>query len=144
MISLRTHKPEMLAHFCHLIFQPQVVCSVTQYIQAQDCSNLSRLLYCPCQVQPLQLSCSRQSLMHSSGERIWGIKESKPSLLQVIPSSKHNLLSQKLEKHNVKKVMTFTDFMLSNTENIVQMNISWKYAILSLRIRTTDKRRLNT
>ena len=26
MISLRTHKPEMPGHFCHLIYQLEVVC----------------------------------------------------------------------------------------------------------------------
>ena len=48
MISLRTHKPEMPVHFCHLIFQLQVVC--------QSCSVILKFLNCPLYLQMQQSS----------------------------------------------------------------------------------------
>ena len=68
IISIRTHKPEMPAHFCHLIFQLQVVCFVlvlthtildTSIVEQQ----LARSIY-------LQIpSCtSKQMTMESSGK----------------------------------------------------------------------------
>ena len=32
MISLRTHKPEVPLHVCHLIFQLEVVCMVKKFM----------------------------------------------------------------------------------------------------------------
>ena len=39
MISLRTHKPEMPAHFCHLIFQ-LYVCSVIWEVFARKSADI--------------------------------------------------------------------------------------------------------
>ena len=39
MVSLRTHKPEMPAHFCHLIFQLYVVCLASRGSSASPVYN---------------------------------------------------------------------------------------------------------
>ena len=48
MTSLRTHKPEMPEHFCHLIIQLQVVCSARSKRESRARAQRRRPRWCCC------------------------------------------------------------------------------------------------